>query len=90
MMNDRIGMRIQMKKKIKILMYLEARSRATFEELGVVGLGVVTTRDKAEVELDVMVGRGSKEMESYFSSGTEEKWDGGMLGVGRVEEGAEL
>ena len=85
MMNDRIGMRIQMKKRIKILMYSEARSRAAFEELG-----VIATRDKAEVELDVMVGRGSKEMESYFSLGPEEKWYGGMLGVGRVGEGVEL
>jgi hypothetical protein len=72
MRKDRIGMRIQKKERIKSLMYSKARSRAAFEEL-VIGLGVVTTRDKpigsAEVGLDVMVGRGSKE--------------------GRVEEGVE-
>ena len=47
MRKDRIGTRIQKKKRrIKILTYSKARSRAAFEELVVVGLGVVVTRDK--------------------------------------------
>lgn len=47
MRKDRIGMRVQKKKKrIKNLTYSKARSRAAFEELVVVGLGVVEIRDK--------------------------------------------
>ena len=73
MRKDRIGMRIQKKKRrTNNLMYSKARSRAAFE-----GLGVVATRDKptgwAEVGSDVMVEMGGKEMESYFSSGPEER-----------------
>lgn len=90
MRKDRIGVRIQKKKKrIKNLTYSKATSRAAFEELV-----VVVTRDKligsGGIGLDVMVGRGSKEMVSSISLGPEEKWDERMLGAGRVDEVVEL